>query len=79
MGKELQHAENSNLAGADKNVHSLGRNDYMCGYRPRRLDTRMGAMYLMVPRLRNSGYIPFFVSPLESEAVGVFPNLCSSN
>jgi putative transposase len=28
----------------------------------RRLDTRMGTMYLMVPKLRNQGYIPFFVT-----------------
>jgi len=27
----------------------------------RRFDTRMGTMYLMVPKLRNGGYIPFFV------------------
>jgi len=29
------------------------------GYRPRRLDTRMGTIYLMVPKVRNGGYIPF--------------------
>ena len=39
--KELMEVEVSNLAGADKHVHSLGRNDYKCGYHPRRLDTRM--------------------------------------
>lgn len=25
-------------------------------------DTRVGTMYLMVPKLRNRGYIPFFVT-----------------
>ena len=32
------------------------------GYRPRRLDTRMGTMYLMVPKVRQGGYTPFFVT-----------------
>ena len=27
-----------------------------------RLDTRMGTMYLMVPKVRQGGYIPFFVT-----------------
>lgn len=59
---QLMEAEVSGLVGAEKNVHCSGRSDYRCGYRPRRLDTRMGTMYLMVPKLRNQGYIPFFVT-----------------
>lgn len=35
-------------------IHSGGR----CGYRSRRLDTRRGTMYLMVPKLHGRGYIP---------------------
>ena len=37
------------------------RNGYRSGYHPRRLDTLMGTMYLMVPKVRQGGYIPFFV------------------
>ncbi|WP_312939672.1 IS256 family transposase [Oscillibacter sp.] len=59
---QLMEAEVSGIVGAEKNVHSPSRNDYRCGYRPRRLDTRMGTMYLMVPKLRSRGYIPFFVT-----------------
>jgi putative transposase len=55
-------AEVSGIVGAEKNAHNPSRRDYRCGYRPRRLDTRMGTMYLMVPKLRNQGYIPFFVT-----------------
>ena len=55
-------AEVSGIVGAEKNAHNPSRSDYRCGYRPRRLDTRMGTMYLMVPKLRNRGYIPFFVT-----------------
>jgi len=59
---QLMEAEVSSLAGADRNAHASTRKDYRCGYRPRRLDTRMGTMYLMVPKLRGQGYIPFFVT-----------------
>ena len=58
---QLMEAEVSGIVGAEKNVHNPSRSDYRCGYRPRRLDTRMGTMYLMVPKLRSRGYIPFFV------------------
>lgn len=59
---QLMEAEVSGIVGAEKNVHSPSRRDYRCGYRPRRLDTRMGTMYLMVPKLRSRGYVPFFVT-----------------
>ena len=59
---QLMEAEVSGIVGAEKNAHNPSRSDYRCGYRPRRLDTRMGTMYLMVPKLRNRGYIPFFVT-----------------
>ena len=59
---QLMEAEVSGLVGAEKNAHNPSRSDYRCGYRPRRLDTRVGTMYLMVPKLRSRGYIPFFVT-----------------
>lgn len=59
---QLMEAEVSGLVGAEKNEHSTKRTSYRCGYRLRRLDTRMGTMYLMVPKIRNGGYIPFFVT-----------------
>ena len=59
---QLMEAEVSGLVGAEKNAHNPSRSDYRCGYRPRRLDTRVGTMYLMVPKLRSQGYIPFFVT-----------------
>ena len=58
----LMEAEISNKAGADKNEHYEARTDSRSGYRPRRLDTRMGTMYLMVPKLRTGGYVPFFIT-----------------
>ena len=59
---QFMEAEVSNFVGAGKNTHCPNRSDYRCGYRPRRLDTRMGTMYLMIPKLRSRGYVPFFVT-----------------
>ena len=55
-------AEVSAQLGAEKNEQSQERKSYRSGYRPRRLDTRMGTMYLLVPKVRNGGYIPFFIT-----------------
>ena len=52
----------SQQLGAGKSERVDSRSGYRCGYRPRRLDTRMGTMYLMVPKVRQGGYIPFFVT-----------------
>jgi transposase-like protein len=59
---ELMEAEISNSVGAAKNAHSGERNGYRSGYRPRRFDTRMGTLYLMVPKVRTGGYVPFFIT-----------------
>jgi transposase-like protein len=60
--KQLMEAEVTEAIGAEKNERNANRTSYRCGYRVRRLDTRMGTMYLMVPKLRSGGYIPFFVT-----------------
>ena len=59
---ERMEAEVDQQLGAEKRERSGSRNGYCSGYRPRRLDTRMGTMYLMVPKVRQDGYIPFFVT-----------------
>lgn len=58
----LMEAEVDQQLGAEKSQRTDGRSGYRSGYRPRRLDTRMGTMYLMVPKVRQGGYIPFFVT-----------------
>ncbi|MCK5070904.1 MAG: IS256 family transposase, partial [Desulfocapsa sp.] len=62
MTEKLMEAEAANKVGANKNEHSSSRTTHFSGYRPRRFDTRMGTMYLMVPKLRKGGYIPFFIT-----------------
>lgn len=59
--EKLMEAEVDAKLGAEKSERSSDRQGYRSGYRVRRFDTRMGTLYLMVPKLRNGGYIPFFV------------------
>ena len=61
LTQQLMQLEAEAKVGAEKNKHSKQRNTYFSGYRVRRFDTRMGTLYLMVPKLRNGGYVPFFV------------------
>jgi transposase-like protein len=60
--EQLMEAEVSRKIGADKHVQSAKRVSSRSGYRVRRFDTRMGTSYLMVPKIRKGGYIPFFVT-----------------
>jgi len=60
--EQLMQIEAEYKAGANKNEHNANRKTYFSGYRPRRFDTRMGTIYLMVPKLRKGGYVPFFVT-----------------
>ncbi len=59
---QLMEAEVSSQIGADKHEQKGERTTHRSGYRPRRPDMRMGTIYLMVPKVRNGGYIPFFVT-----------------
>lgn len=52
----------SQQMGTEKSELNNSRSGYRCGYRPRRLDTWIGTMYLIVPKVRQGGYIPFFVT-----------------
>jgi transposase-like protein len=54
--------EASQKVGASKGQHSAERTTDFSGTRVRRFDTRLGTMYLLVPTLRQGGYIPFFVT-----------------
>ena len=51
----LMEAEVDQQLGAEKSQRTDGRSGYRSGYRPRRLDTRMGTMYLMVLKVRQGG------------------------
>ena len=59
---QLMEVEITTKLGAKRHERTNSRNEYRAGFRPRRFDTRMGTMYLMVPKPRKGGYVPFFVT-----------------
>lgn len=59
---KMMEVEVASKLGASKNEHSDKRKGYLSGTRVRRFDTRMGTMYLLVPKIRKGGYVPFFVT-----------------
>jgi putative transposase len=60
--EEIMVVEASSKVGARKGKHTQERTTYFSGSRVRRLDTRLGTVYLVVPKVRKGGYVPFFVS-----------------
>lgn len=56
---QLMEAEVSQQLGAEKSERTGNRRSYRCGYRLRQLDTRMGTIYLMVPKVRQGVYSVF--------------------
>lgn len=69
--EQLMEAEVTSKVNAEKSERNLDRSGYRSGYRVRRFDTRMGTIYLFVPKLRKGGYIPFFVSEKKRSEVAL--------
>jgi putative transposase len=59
---ELMRIESEAKVGAVKGKHSGERTTHFSGTRVRRVDTRLGTVYLFVPKVRKGGYVPFFIS-----------------
>lgn len=59
---QLMEIESEQKVGAKKNEHNSNRKSYFSGYRPRRFDTRLGTIYLLIPKIRKGGYVPFFIT-----------------
>ena len=59
---KFMEIEVARKTGAPKGSHSQTHTGYRYGYRVRRFDTRFGTLYLSVPKIRQGGYIPFFVT-----------------
>jgi len=51
MMEQLMEIEAEQKVGAKKHEHNSNRKSYFSGYRPRRFDTRLGTIYLMVPKV----------------------------
>lgn len=62
LTERMMEVEAELKAGAAKGKHAPERTTHFSGTRVRRFDTRLGTLYLLVPKLRQGGYIPFFVT-----------------
>jgi len=62
MMEQLMKIESEMKVGAKKGEHNSNRKTNFSGYRPRRFDTRLGTIYLLIPKIRKGGYIPFFIT-----------------
>jgi len=60
--ERMIEVESEMKVGAVKGKHTSDRTTHFSGTRVRRFDTRLGTLYLLVPKLRQGGYIPFFVT-----------------
>ena len=62
LTQRMMEVESEMRVGAAKGKHTEERTTHFSGTRVRRFDTRLGTMYLLVPKLRQGGYVPFFVT-----------------
>ncbi|WP_196606695.1 IS256 family transposase [Pectinatus frisingensis] len=69
--EKLMEAEVDAKINAVKSERTDERSGYRSGYRVRRYDTRLGTMYLFVPKLRKGGYIPFFITEKKRSEVAL--------
>ena len=73
MVQQLMQVEAENKVGVSKGKHSDQRSTYFSGTRIRRFDTRLGTMYLVVPKIRKGGYIPFFITEKKRSEQALIP------
>ena len=62
----LMEADVEGLIGAGRHERSAERLNYRNGYRERTLDTRLGALGLRIPKLRQGSYFPPFLEPRKT-------------
>lgn len=62
LTERMMEVEAELKVGAVKGKHASDRTTHFSGTRVRRFDTRVGTLYLLVPKVRQGGYIPFFVT-----------------
>jgi putative transposase len=62
----LMEADVEGLIGAARHERTGERTAYRNGYRDRSLDTRLGAVQLRIPKLRQGSYFPPFLEPRKT-------------
>jgi putative transposase len=62
----LMEADVDGLIGAGRHERTAERQTYRNGYRDRSFDTRLGALQLRIPKLRQGSYFPPFLEPRKT-------------
>lgn len=62
----LMEADVEGLIGAGRHERTGERLNYRNGFRDRTLDTRLGALQLRIPKLRQGSYFPPFLEPRKT-------------
>jgi hypothetical protein len=62
----LMETDVEGVIGASRHERSGDRTTYRNGYRDRSLDTRLGALQLRIPKLRQGSYFPSFLEPRKT-------------
>ena len=62
----LMEADVEGLIGAARHERTGERTTYRNGFRDRSLDTRLGALQLRIPKLRQGSYFPPFLEPRKT-------------
>ena len=62
----LMEADVEGMIGAGRHERTVERATYRNGYRDRSLDTRLGALQLRIPKLRQGSYFPPFLEPRKT-------------
>ena len=74
MTNQLMEIEKNNFkTQTEKGEHHPDRKTYRNGYRVRRWDTRLGTLYLTIPKVRQGGYQLFFS---QQTTIGSRVNVC---
>ncbi|MEM2144794.1 MAG: transposase [Candidatus Jordarchaeaceae archaeon] len=68
---QLTEIEAEAKVGAPKGRHSRERRTYFSGVRVRKLHTRVGTLYLVIPKVRKEGYIPIFLTERKRSEVAL--------
>ena len=70
---EMMRIEAEAKVGATKGKHTKEGTTYFSGARAPRVDTRLGTVYLLVPKVRKGGYVPFFISERRRSELALIP------
>ena len=62
----LMETDVDGMIGAGRHERTEDRTTYRNGYRDRTLDTRLGALQLRIPKLRQGSYFPPFLEPRKT-------------